>query len=72
MKKKPKMKKTIQEEIQEEIEKDVEKIFKKMDKLMEDYYGKMCPEFEKDCCQCRANLIYNNFKSRMWEELVKK
>jgi aspartate-semialdehyde dehydrogenase len=66
--KKQKEKKSIQEEMEE----GAEEVFKKMDIAFFKYYGKMCPQFEKDCVQCRANLIYNNFKSRIWEELVRK
>ena len=53
--------------IDKEIERDTEKVLKKIDKIFYDYYGKMCPEFEKDCIQCRANLVYNNFKNKLWE-----
>ena len=67
-KKEAKSKKSIQDEIEE----GVEEVFKKTDIAFFNYFGKMCPTFEKDCVQCRANLIYNDFKSRIWEELVRK
>lgn len=63
--------KSKKKSIQTDIEEDVEKVFKKMDITFSSYFGKMCPEFNLDCVQCRANLIYNNFKSRLWEELVR-
>ncbi len=61
------MKKTIQEE----IEQDTEKMFEKIDKIIEKQFGKMCPEFEKDCIQCKVHLAYNEFKNRIWQEHVK-
>lgn len=45
------------------------KLIMKMDKIFEKEFGKMCPEFESACVQCRAHLIYNNFKKELYELL---
>lgn len=58
--------------IQEEMEKDTNKMFNKMDKIFNEYFGKMCPDFNPDCIQCKMNLVYNNFKKQIWEEFIKK
>ncbi|MBM3234354.1 hypothetical protein FJZ19_04660 [Candidatus Pacearchaeota archaeon] len=56
--------------IQEEIEQDFEKFIKRIDKIFEKEFGKMCPDFEPSCIQCRANLIYNQFKKNLFEEFI--
>jgi len=61
-----------QSNIQEDITKDLEKLFKKFDKDFYEYFGKMCPEFNVECIQCKLNLIYNNFKKELWEEFTGK
>ena len=66
-----KMKKKNNKNIQEEIEKEYLDLTKKMDKLFEKPFGKMCPDFEPGCAQCRANLIYNNFKKELFDTFVK-
>ncbi len=53
--------------IQEEIERDTEKMFKQLDKVVEKQWGKMCPQFEPDCVQCRFHLTYNKFKDEIWQ-----
>jgi len=58
--------KTIQEDIKEEYE----ELVKKFDKIFKEYFGKMCPEFQQNCFQCRINLIYNKFKKELFDEYV--
>lgn len=57
--------------IQEEIEADYYRLFMKIDKIFEKEFGKMCPEFEPNCFQCKAHLIYNNFKKDLYDTFVK-
>lgn len=57
--------------IQEKIEQTTEKMFKQMDKVIEKQWGKMCPEFELDCFQCRFHLAYNQFKDKIWQMHVR-
>ena len=64
---KQKKKKTIQEDIEE----NYRRLIKNMNKLFEKEFGKMCPDFEPGCIQCRANLIYNNFKKELYDAFVK-
>jgi len=52
-----------------EVHKDLEKVFKKTDEILEKYIGKRCPEFEIACPQCRLNLIYEEFKIKLANEL---
>lgn len=58
-------------EIQIEIEDDYYKLIKKIDAIFEKEFGKMCPEFEAGCVQCKANLIYNKFKQDLYDTFVK-
>ena len=67
--KKKNKKKTIS--IDEEIRNDLGNIFKKFDKALEKYIGKMCPDFDPNCIQCRLNLIYNKFKKDFFDEMLK-
>lgn len=53
------------------MEEEFEKLIKKIDKIFEKEFGKMCPDFNPNCVQCRTNLIYNNFKKELYEEFVK-
>jgi hypothetical protein len=64
---KTKKKKTIQEDIEE----NYRKLIKNIDKLFEKEFGKMCPDFDCECIQCRVHLIYNNFKKELWNTFVK-
>ncbi|KKN07402.1 hypothetical protein LCGC14_1067270 [marine sediment metagenome] len=57
--------------IDQEIRNDLERIFRKFDKELEKYIGKMCPEFNPECSQCRLNLIYNKFKKETYDEMLK-
>ncbi len=57
--------------IKEDIETTYEKLVEKLDKIFEKEFGKMCPDFNVNCAQCRANLIYNNFKKELHDEFVK-
>ena len=57
--------------IQEEIEQSTEKLFEKIDKILEKEWGKICPEFELDCIQCRVHLAYNKFKDEVWQKHVR-
>ena len=59
------------ENIQDEIEDDVRKVFNKMEKTFHEYFGKHCPTFDPECYQCKANLIFSNFKKKLWDEHVK-
>ena len=70
-KKSLKKKKPEKTSIDEEIRKDLKKIFKKFDNELEKYIGKMCPEFDPNCSQCRLNLIYNKFKIEFFDEMLK-
>jgi len=56
--------------IQEDIKTEYENLIKKLDKIFEKEFGKMCPDFDADCIQCRLNLIYNNFKKELSDEFV--
>lgn len=58
-------------DLQREIGEQYEYIIERMDKLFEKEFGKMCPEFEPGCVQCKANLIYNKFKQELFDEFVK-
>jgi hypothetical protein len=69
MKTKKKIKKQIP--IQEEIEKDYYRLIMNIDKIFLKEFGKMCPDFEPGCVQCRAHLIYNKFKQELYDGLVK-
>lgn len=56
---------------QDEIEESYQILIDKFDKIFEKDFGKMCPDFEPACVQCTAHLIYNTFKKRLYDELVK-
>ena len=55
----------------EETEENFNKLTKSIDKIFENEFGKMCPDFEPGCFQCKANLIYNKFKKELFDEFVK-
>ena len=52
-----------------EVYEDLEKVFKTVDKILEGYIGKRCPEFDLACPQCRLNIIYDEFKIKLANEL---
>lgn len=56
--------------IQEDINAEYKKLIKRLDKIFKREFGKMCPDFNADCVQCRLNLIYNNFKKELSDEFV--
>ncbi len=58
--------------IDDEIKERTNRMFQKIDKIIEKEWGKMCPDFELDCVQCRVHLIYNNFKDKIWQENVRR
>ena len=60
------------DELQKDIEEDTLKFFNQMDKPFFKYFGEACPEFEPDCVQCKVNLLYRDFKLKLWEKFVRK
>lgn len=46
------------------------KLINKFDKIFQNDFGKMCPDFESGCAQCRAHLIYNKFKKDLYDEFI--
>ena len=50
---------------------DLEQFFKKIDKMWQSEFGKECPEFIPNCPQCKFALIYNNFKQKIFDEILK-
>ena len=52
-----------------ELYNELETLFKKTDKIIEEYIGKRCPEFNFGCAQCKLNLIYEDFKIKLANEL---
>ena len=50
---------------------ELEKFFKKIDKIWERDFGKQCKEFNPSCFQCKFALIYNNFKQKVFDEVLK-
>ena len=42
----------------------IKKEFKKLNEWMVEYYGKRCPEYEKDCACCEAWELYDKL---IWE-----
>lgn len=64
-----------QQKLEKEFEKDdysqLEKFFKKIDKVWQEEFGKECPEFCPNCPQCKFALLYNSFKQKVFDEVLK-
>lgn len=50
---------------------ELEEFFKKIDIIWQEEFGKECKEFCPNCPQCKFNLIYNSFKQKVFEEVLK-
>ena len=46
-------------------------LFEKIEKNLEKDFGKMCPDFEPFCVQCKFWNKFNEFKSWTFEEFLK-
>lgn len=49
---------------------ELDELFEKIEKDLEKEFGKMCPDFEPLCVQCKFWNKFNNFKSWVFKEFL--